>query len=242
MSDLFKKIPQKKISHEVFNQIHGLITGGKLKPGERLPPERELTSLFSVGRSSVREAILKLECLGYVQQRHGEGTFVKSATEAPLSSYLEQCFKQEHFLSDFMEIRNVMETWAAATAAKRATSKDIQNLKKCLDSMAKHPMQGKGSYALNRDFHFLIADATRNTFLIHFMKTISHQMITITEKVYADIFNNQEVFSRLLTQHTDIVAAIESRDSSTAYDCMKRHLSYANDKAREAGYYDIRQN
>ncbi len=241
MSALFKKIPQKKISHEVFNQIHGLITGGKLKPGEKLPPERKMTSLFNVSRSSVREAIMKLECLGFVQQRHGEGTFVQSATEAPLTNYLEQCFEQEHFLSDFMEIRNVLETWAAATAAKRATPDDILKLRRCLDIMAEQPMRGKASYKLNRNLHFLIAGATRNTFLIHFMKTISHQMIKITEKVYADTFDNQDVFETLLIQHTDIVTAIQDRNPSAAYDSMKAHLSYANEKAREAGYYVTKQ-
>lgn len=241
MQVLFKKIPQKKISHEVFEQIRGLITGGKIKPGEKLPPEREMTTLFNVSRSSVREAIMKLECLGFVQQRHGEGTFVESATEAPLSNYLEQCFKQDIFLSDFMEIRNVLETWAAATAAKRATPEDILKLKTCLDTMANQPMRAKTSYKLNRNLHFMIACATRNTFLIHFMKTISHQMIKITEKVYADTFDNQDVFETLLIQHTDIVTAIQGRNPSAAYDSMKIHLIYASDMAREAGYYGTKQ-
>ncbi|MBL0714071.1 MAG: FadR family transcriptional regulator [Desulfosarcina sp.] len=80
MGPLFQKISQKKVSERVFDQVRDLITTGHLQPGDRLPPERELTGLLDVSRSSVREAILKLECLGFVAQRHGEGTFVRSVT------------------------------------------------------------------------------------------------------------------------------------------------------------------
>jgi DNA-binding FadR family transcriptional regulator len=69
MEHPFKKIPPKKVSDKVFGQIRELIPTGKLGPGEQLPPERELTRLFTVGRSSVREAILRLECLPGLSMR-----------------------------------------------------------------------------------------------------------------------------------------------------------------------------
>ncbi|MDX1267006.1 MAG: GntR family transcriptional regulator, partial [Oceanisphaera sp.] len=90
---LFHKIPQKKVSDRVFDQIRELIISGRLAPGDRLPPERELTGLLDVSRSSVREAILKLECLGFVEQCHGEGTFVRSVTETPLTEFFKELIR-----------------------------------------------------------------------------------------------------------------------------------------------------
>ncbi|MFP4388103.1 MAG: FadR/GntR family transcriptional regulator, partial [Desulfococcaceae bacterium] len=135
MHNLFKKIPQRKVSHRVCDQIQELIASGRLRPGERLPSERELTALFDVSRSSVREAILKLECLGFVEQRHGEGTFIKSVTDAPLAEAGAVLVGREDFLFDLMEVRNELETWAAALAAERASDAEIREMREIVAAM-----------------------------------------------------------------------------------------------------------
>ena len=125
MTTLFKKIPQKKVSDRVFDQVRDLIANGRLLPGDRLPPERELTGMLEVSRSSVREAIRKLECLGFVEQRQGEGTFIRSATAGPMTDLMQELIKEDNFIFDLMEIRAVLETWGAARAADRASAGDI---------------------------------------------------------------------------------------------------------------------
>jgi len=235
MGELFRKIPQKKVSDRVFEQVRGLIARGRLKPGEQLPPERELTGLLEVSRSSVREAIMKLECLGFVEPRHGEGTFVRSATASPMTDMMQELIKEDNFIFDLMEIRAVLETWGAATAAQRATKEDIAAMRTCLEDMRQARREGAIGYELNFRLHFLMSTSSRNRFLVHMMNCISDWIKKVTHKVYADLYDDRQMCDELLAQHTAIVEAIARRDPEAAYRAMADHLRFAEDKAREAG-------
>lgn len=238
MEHMFKKIPQQKVSDRVFEQIRDLITTGKLNPGDQLPPERELTTLFNVSRSSVREAILKLECLGFIEQRHGEGTFVKSATEAPLMTAAGEFLKQKKFVTDLFEIRSVLESWAAAAAAQHATAREIEKMKTCLAELAQASAHKKSSKELNRSLHTLIAQSTHNLFFVHIMDTISDWIRQLTENIHTQLSNHPEMIHEFLAQHAKIVAAIENRDSACAYKCMQTHLAYTRDMLAPADASD----
>ncbi len=229
---LIKKIPRQKISDRVFEQVKDLITTGKLLPGHKIPGELDLTSLFNVSRSSVREAILKLECLGFVEQKRGDGTFVKSVTQAPIQNYMEEMLREEHFLSGFMEIRDVLETWAAATAATRADPEEIENLTAIVREMQRNET-GTIGYELNVKLHSHITAATHNPFLIHMMGSILSWLGTITGQVYTNDPKDLELQHQFTRQHRDIVAAIASRNSQKAFDAMADHLKFAHQKAQK---------
>ena len=231
MQHLIKKIPRQKISDRVFEQVKNLITTGKLLPGHKIPGEMDLTSLFNVSRSSVREAILKLECLGFVEQKRGDGTFVKSVTQDPMHNYMEEMLSEKQFLSGFMEIRNVLETWAAATAATRATKDDIKDLQFIIKEMRTHKT-GKIGHELNVKLHTRISAATHNPFLIHMMGSILSWLGSITDQVYTNDSKNQELHRLLTDQHKRIVTAISSHNSQEAFDAMADHLSFAYRKAQ----------
>lgn len=230
MEHLFKKIPQKKVSDKVFEQIKTLIITGKFIPGQKIPPEMELTSLFNVSRSSVREAILKLECLGFVEQKRGDGTFVKSVTQAPIQDYMEEMTGEKDFLAGLMETRIVLETWAAATAATRATPEEIQALKEIVGEMENH-QTGKMGYELNVKLHSQITSATHNPFLIHMMGSILKWLDTITQRVYAGRKKNPKRKQELTQQHLCIVNAIADRNPEDASTAMADHLNYTLKKA-----------
>ncbi len=232
---LFHKIPQKKVSDRVFDQIRELIISGQLAPGDRLPPERELTGLLDVSRSSVREAILKLECLGFVEQRHGEGTFVRSATETPLTGFLKELIRQDDFMDDLMEIRAVLETWGAEAAAAHARAEEIAAMEACLEDMRRTGRTGRISNELNLRLHFLISSASRNRFLVHIMNTISSWIKGMTCRVYADTEDDQNIQAHLLAQHAAIVAAIRSGRGDDARRAMAVHLRYAEETAKRTG-------
>ncbi len=235
MNDLFRKIPQKKVSDRVFDQIRELITSGKLAPGERLPPERELTGLLDVSRSSVREAILKLECLGFVEQRHGEGTFVRSVTEAPLTDFLRELIQQDDFMDDLMVIRTVLETWGAEAAAANATREEIAAMESCLEEMRQAGKTGRIGQELNVRLHFLISQASRNRFLVHVMHTISSWIRSVTCQVYADTAEDREIQAALLEQHGTIVAAIHAGDGAAARKAMAAHLRFTRETVHRTG-------
>ena len=232
MQHLIKKIPRQKISDRVFEQVKDLITTGKLLPGYKIPGEMDLTSLFNVSRSSVREAILKLECLGFVEQKRGDGTFVKSVTQDPIHNYMEEMLSEKQFLSGFMEIRNALETWAASTAATRADAEDIRDLESIIQEMRTHET-GKIGYKLNVKLHSRITAATHNPFLIHMMGSILSWLGTITDQVYTNDSKSMELQHQLTAQHQRIVTAISDRNSQEAFDAMTDHLTFAHRKTQK---------
>lgn len=227
MNKGFKRINQKKISDQVYDQIRGMIQNGQLSPGEQLMPERELAELLGVGRSSVREALLKLECLGMVDQRHGEGTFVRSSAENDLNPAFETFLKNHESIYDLMEVRFVLEAWAASTAAERANPDQIAQMRSCLEEMAKAKLKGKIGYELNLEFHRLISVATHNTILIHVTNALSGWFQQVTAEVYVKMYEDPQIQDILFLQHQTIVTAIEKRNREEAYEAMIKHLSFA---------------
>ncbi|NIP49902.1 MAG: FadR family transcriptional regulator, partial [Gammaproteobacteria bacterium] len=125
-------IRPKKISEEIVNQIKQLISSGELKPGDRIPSERELASLLGVSRPSVREAIMVLEAMGFLESRQGGGTYVKALTESsimdPLAKLVEK--RDPELLRSLAEVRMGLESWSAYLAAQRANEKDIAELRR----------------------------------------------------------------------------------------------------------------
>lgn len=233
MEHPFKKIPQKKVSDKVLGQIRDLITTGKLLPGDQLPPERELTQQFAVSRASVREALLKLECLGFLEQRHGDGTFVKSLSETPVLTALKSLSSAPRFIEDLFEFRMVVEPWAAAAAARRATETDIRDMRTLLSEMMDHAEKKKGRRKSPLELHILIARATHNMILIQLMVPLFKWM-----KRSADMSNRLKPdrakgTDTLPAQYTRIVDAIEHRDAQTASTLMRAHLARAGELEQE---------
>ncbi len=231
---LFKKIPKKKVRDKVFDQIKSLIVEGTLLPGQKIPPELELCDLFSVSRSSVREAVLRLECLGFVEQRHGEGTFVKSVTESVILNYTAEMASDRSFFSGLMEIREVLEIWAARTAADRASEKDIKDLVQIVRIMESHSGPLPPKFDQNVDLHCRIAAASHNPFLIHMMGSILDWIGTVTDRIYDEQSHPLDLFNTLTRQHRMIVDAIAAGDGEAAANAMADHLEFAAKQTRQA--------
>lgn len=226
----FKRISQKKIREQVYEQIRAMIETGALEPGEKLESERELSALLNVSRSSIREAILKLECAGLVEQRHGEGTYIRSAVGAGLNPAFEAFFKNSNSVLDLMEIRSVLESWAAATAAERATEEQLEDLQKCLNDMKNTEYSGALGYKQNLNFHKLISLATHNILLVHVINTFSDWFRQLTSEIYTQMYAIPDMHDRLIEQHENIVVAIKQRDKEKASAAMKQHLKYAREQ------------
>ena len=114
MTTVFQPIKPKKISEEIVEQIKHLISSGDLKPGERIPSERELATMLGVSRPSVREAIMVLEAMGFLESRQGGGTYVRSLTESTIADPLSNIVgsKEPQILYALTEVRMGLETWS----------------------------------------------------------------------------------------------------------------------------------
>lgn len=227
---MFKSVRRVRVSDEVVNQIKDLIIAGKLKPGDRLPPERELIKEFGVSRPSLREALNSMVAMGFLEATQGNRTVVKSLVSGKLFEPLYSVLKEDvNTVFELIEVRKAIETWNAYVAAKRATPEDIAHLEEIIESMKKTKEEGGASPdKQDADFHLAITLATHNKIQTHIMYTL-HDILKEWIGRYYGKLNETE----LLNQHAAIVEAIKRRDSDLARAKIFQHLEYVESRVRE---------
>jgi GntR family transcriptional regulator, transcriptional repressor for pyruvate dehydrogenase complex len=227
---IFKPIKQEKISSKIVNQIKNLILEGDLKPGDPLPPERELMKLFNVSRPSIREALKSLMGMGFLETARGNRTVVRSLASGRILEPLHQMLKDDiSIVFDIIEVRKAIEAWNAFYAAKRATSEDIARLEDNMETMrAKLDKDGFNLETEDADFHLALSEATHNKVQTHIMFTIYDILKNSIGKYYTDI-DIETVYG----QHMEVVAAVKERDSELARLKILEHLDYVESKIKE---------
>ena len=232
MTIVLEPIRPKKISEEIVSQIKQLISKGELKPGDRIPSERELATMLGVSRPSVREAIMVLEAMGFVESRQGGGTYVKALTEAsimnPLAKLVEK--RDPELLRSLAEVRMGLESWSAYLAAQRATDSDIAEMRRLYKIMEKQAAKGGWSPDVDAEFHYAITSASHNSLQMHVLDSI-HSLFHATIQVALMEFYQQEGHVQLLlTHHHDIMEAIAAHDPELARKKMMEHLAMVEEK------------
>lgn len=229
MTFQLKPIRPKRISDQVFDQLRDLIFRGELKPGDKIMPERELSEVLGVSRTSVRDAIRKLVVMGFLEQRQGQGTFVRSPELADKSPFAMAMENQHATLIDLLEVRMGMECNAAALAAERADEKDIRFLRKSLRDMRGDVEEGKLGNEPDVSFHMAISYATKNPLQVFLMKNFFDYLF-IGIKVYLKhLYEEPGNIPHILAHHTRILEAIEARNPEEAYAAMREHITYVMD-------------
>ncbi|MEA1960091.1 MAG: FadR/GntR family transcriptional regulator [Bacillota bacterium] len=159
-----------------MEQLKEMIKRGELKPGNKLPSERDMAESLGVSRASVREALTALEAIGILDIRPGEGTFVRQTNDQetfePLALVLAV---EQNPGAQMMEVRRVLESESAALAAERASQEDLNKIDKSLKKM-KASSTVQEAVAADLRFHFAIAEATKNTILLRIMNTVADLM------------------------------------------------------------------
>jgi GntR family transcriptional repressor for pyruvate dehydrogenase complex len=229
MDMLLKPIKPKRLSDQIFEQLRDSIYRGQMQPGEKLPPERELAAAFNVSRPSLKAAMDKLIHIGLIEQRQGQGTFVRSMEsrydQNPLRMVLEG---EEVTLVDLLEMRLGLEVQAASMAARRATDQDIHALKMCVQDMLSKVKEGEVGSDEDVAFHMTIAYATKNPAQIYLMRSFYDLLFQgINEsRFYLSEAGNLEQMGQ---QHRSILQCIQDRDPVAAQERMREHITYVID-------------
>jgi GntR family transcriptional repressor for pyruvate dehydrogenase complex len=221
-----KPINPKRISDQVFDQLRELIFRGDFKPGQKIMTERELAAALNVSRNSVLEAINKLVTLRFLEQRQGQGTFVRSLDEAvqiPLATVMET---QDASLIDLMEMRMGIECNAAALAAHRATPKDLQTIEQAIGEMEADTAAGGLGTEGDLSFHMAIASATKNPLQVYIMKNVSDFLHVGIRENLLHLYQDPDNIVEILKQHKAIFRSIRSGDADAAYKTMNHHINY----------------
>lgn len=229
----FEKVKQKRISDIIFEQLREKIMDSSLPPGEKLPPERELAAMMSVSRPSLREALQKLEARGLLVQIQGDGTYVRSVASDSLDRAFDEFAKQKDALMHLMEVRKILETWAAKAAAERAEPEEVKVLEDYLSEMRTALEKGEVGHIPDANFHNTISYATHNFLLIHLMNSIYEWVEKVSYEVRSRLFTDHSRFENLYNQHVAIFEAVKGKDPDRAYQAMLEHMDYVIAEIRQ---------
>jgi GntR family transcriptional repressor for pyruvate dehydrogenase complex len=221
-----KPINPKRISDQVFDQLRELILRGDFQPGQQLMTERELAKALNVSRNSVRDAVNKLVTLRFLEQRPGQGTFVRSVDDAvkiPLATVMET---QDASLIDLMEMRMGIECNAASLAARRAKATDLTAIEAAIGEMETDTRTGGLGTEGDLAFHMAIAVTTKNPLQVYIMKNVSDFLHLGIRENLLHLYEDPVNVAAILEQHTAIYEAIRSRDAEAAFKTMQNHIDY----------------
>ena len=225
----FQKIQSEKLSQAVVRQIELLILRGILRPGERLPSERELSDRLGVSRPSLREAVAELQTAGLLETRAGAGIFVAEVLGSAFSPALTRLFSTHvEAVFDYIGFRRDLEGLAAERAATYGSDTDLQVVQAIFDKMqAAHAKRNPADEAaLDAEFHLSIIEASHNLILLHLMRSM-YQLLR--EGVFYNrqvMFKQRTTRDQLLNQHRAINDALKARDPVAARAAVEAHLDY----------------
>jgi GntR family transcriptional repressor for pyruvate dehydrogenase complex len=214
-------IKSTRIYEEIIRQVKGMIAEGRLKSGDRLPPERDLAEKFVVSRTSVREALRALESLGLVEVRPGEGTFVREVSvEALIEPLALVMLSQREAIGELFEARRLLEPAIARLAATRATPDEIHEMERILETQAKEVAAAKTGLSQDAEFHAAIGTAAHNRAITR----IAHAIMDLLTQSREESLNTPGRPTRSHEDHRRVLTAIRARDPEAAEQAMLDHL------------------
>jgi GntR family transcriptional repressor for pyruvate dehydrogenase complex len=225
----YQKVQAERLSSSVVRQIELLILRGILRPGERLPAERELSERMGVSRPSLREAVSELEERGLLVSRPGSGIFVAEVLGSAFSPALIQLFAaHDDAVFDYLSFRRDMEGLAAERAARLASATDLKVVATILAKMeAAHPQRDPADEAdLDAAFHMAIIEASHNVIMLHMMRSMFDLLRQGVFYNRQQMFRSRDMRDILLDQHRAINTALQARDAPGARTAVEAHLTY----------------
>ena len=217
----FTAVRKTRVFEGIAQQIQRLIVDGTLKPGDRLPPERELAERFGVARSSVRDAIRTLEFVGLVVARHGEGTVVADVSpEAVVTPIASVLLRKRELIAELLDVRKMIEPPLAGRAAVRATEEDVARLEDVLRRQREKMLRGESTVEEDTEFHYLIALAAKNSVV----RSVLDVLMGLLRETRALSLQTRGRPQRSLAGHRRVLEAIKRHDPEAAERAVREHV------------------
>lgn len=228
-ANIFRPVETKRASEAIFEQIREFIVRGELKPGDRLPSERNMIEMFQRSRPTIREALRMLERAGYIRTVAGSnGAIIMAPNDKNLENSLTDALSIGHIpLEQMAEYRTASEAMTAAWAAQRRTEEDIRAMESMLVRMVDCLDDYEQSVNLDPDFHGLIAKAAKNSVSVIFNRTFSKLNRRFVNEALASMSHEEqlETCRRIYQMHVTIFSAIKAGDAEGASAAMRIHLT-----------------
>jgi GntR family transcriptional repressor for pyruvate dehydrogenase complex len=223
MSGFYESLNPTKLYTQVVERIEKLIIDGHLKPGDRLPAERELSERFGVSRVVVREAVKALQEKGLVEIRPGVGTFVHDSMSEIMQQSLARMVRidQQNGLENLTQVREIFEPEIAAIAAEKATLADIRAMKTAITTMDDAMDDVDAFITADHEFHLALAKATQNKLIVDLIGSIVNLLAEQRRLIFLAGTGGPQ---RGQQHHRTILQAVMDGDKQAARDLMVLHL------------------
>ena len=219
---MYKTVQTFRLYQQIVEQIEQSILQGQLKPGDQLPPERELAQAFGVSRTAVREAVKALREKGLVEAYSGKGTFVTNGTSQAIKQSLDLMMKigQPGNFAQLEEVREILEPDIAALAATRAEEQHLATMREAVAVMDRSQQDPNAYIEADLDFHLSLAEAVDNPIILSLLDSI----VGLLREQRMKIFSVEGGPERGQYHHKRILGAVEQRNADAARDAMREHL------------------
>jgi GntR family transcriptional repressor for pyruvate dehydrogenase complex len=219
---VYQTVATSRLYEQIVNQIEQSIITGQLKPGDQLPPERELAQTFGVSRTAVREAVKALREKGLVEAHPGRGTFITDGTSQAIRQSLDRMVKigQAGGPARLIEIRQILEPEIAARAALRASDKDVAALREAFAAMEAAGDDADRYIEADLDFHLVLAETVDNPIVLALIDSI----VVLLREHRVHMFHVHGGPERGQFHHRRILEAVERHDADAARRAMQAHL------------------
>ncbi|WP_105565726.1 FadR/GntR family transcriptional regulator [Microbacterium halophytorum] len=222
------------VTDDAILGIKDMIVSGKVKPGGKLPPEKDLSEQLGLSRSSLREAVKALEVIRVLDVRRGDGTYVTSLEPAMLleaMSFVVELHQDDSVLELF-EVRRMLEPDAVALAAGKATAEQVAEMQQTLATVDEQTSVEE-LVAHDTEFHARLAAASGNGYLASLLESLSSR--TVRARVWRGITEGGST-RRTIDEHRGILEAVERGDAELARALMLAHISGVEQWLRAAPF------
>ena len=219
--DKIKSIKRESITERSTATLKDFIIKGRLKTGDFLPPELELSKRLGIGRTTLREAIKTLELQGFVKKKHGVGVMVVEESDKAAEDMLRlMLIRGKSSLKELFEVRYCLELKAVELAAINGTEEEIAEIESFVSIMQDSITRMDEYIEADIGFHLAIAKASHNNLLA----LILHAIRPLFEELFEATLKYDHHPERSMNYHEKIYQAINIRDVDAAVDAMKNHL------------------
>ncbi len=226
----FQQIARERVSDRVAQELLKLIGSGRLAPGERLPGERQLAEMMNVSRVSIRSALQQLKAKGLITSVQGGGTRIAKAAEEIEHGLSSLVRASDDNLFELIEIRSMLEVWAARRAAEDATPEQQAAIRAVCDRLDNPKLDHQAFAQIDMEFHLTIAKASGSAIYLHLMSMLEDvlkDLFTVNSETILRAAENRQEICR---QHGAILTAIETRCGDGAAAAMRAHLAFILEK------------
>lgn len=222
---MLKPVERQRVADEIVEQLRQLILTGQYRPGSKLPPERELAKTLAVNRASLREALKKLEHMGLVRIRQGDGTRVENFMETAgleLVAHLVPLARSAYpdIIRDALEFRRLVAREVARLAAARVEPDDLDRLEAIARRAARPGLDPAEVFAHDFDFYMALTAVARNRVVTLLVNTVREAITAYTSILMHVIVDPETVQAH----HEQLLAALEHRDADAAIAVVDEYM------------------